>query len=310
MNHYVQGIPLQTHSIAEPQKDIEWAKEKVCEMNATPNERSLAEMSLRAGFAVQATVTDGNCGIDCMCRFEGRLSTPNEFWKIRNELADHIDRHAHEKLYQDCFVACQEFLPPPAHNGDTQARGGNGDEQERGTIGSCGSGGLGGGMGSRGLPIKLQPLVPIANVVCDKTSATALDTALAIASATASATLASATIEDREKTCGFGCLDLVTASASAMVSEQSQIIGKVQTQTFGEYMRQLGEDKQQYVCRDYFSYMQMEKEWCASIVPKKTKRPFGQPLVQIIDCARTFGDRCAVLDLEAEHGGEQVGGTV
>ena len=74
---------------------------------------SAVQHALRVGWLLRPTVTDGDCGIDCM---SWHLHLPRDFgtrMDIRNKLANFIERVAEDEAWQDVFNACCEMPAAP-----------------------------------------------------------------------------------------------------------------------------------------------------------------------------------------------------
>jgi hypothetical protein len=114
---------------------------------------SAVQHALRVGWLLRPTVTDGDCGIDCM---SWHLHLPRDFeirMGIRSELADFIERVAEDEAWQDVFAACCEM---PAASPGALYKG-----SEPAASSSSASSGLGGPPPPTSLPpASSPPLLP------------------------------------------------------------------------------------------------------------------------------------------------------
>ena len=107
VNHYVVGVPL-----ANCTNSLVLDCTSLATQLSSPGPQSCGAMSLNAGFALRLTGMVGDCGVECMCFFEGRNADHLTVRQIRRDLAEFMRRRQLDVRFQDAFVACQEAAPP------------------------------------------------------------------------------------------------------------------------------------------------------------------------------------------------------
>ena len=98
LNHWVIGLP------------VAGVVDLDAEAAAAPPKKYLdARLAAgKAGLHVKVTVTDGNCGIDCMSFWDGTPRHKKTWAAIREEVADYMREVADQDLWHDTFRACAE----------------------------------------------------------------------------------------------------------------------------------------------------------------------------------------------------------
>ena len=71
---------------------------------------SAVRAAMRANWVLRPTATQGDCGIDALCYHLGRPRTRASWQAIRTDIADFMDKIADDPVWQDVFVATQEYV--------------------------------------------------------------------------------------------------------------------------------------------------------------------------------------------------------
>ena len=104
-NHFVMAIPREGHMRPLAPREAALRSDKASgQVEAT---------CARLGYMVMSTVSNGDCGIDCMSVILNRHRPPRFFDGLRCQLAKYMTSVADDEQWQDAFGACQEHMPMP-----------------------------------------------------------------------------------------------------------------------------------------------------------------------------------------------------
>jgi hypothetical protein len=86
--------------------------------------RDTVSLARQAGLLLKPTESCGECGLDCLCYFEGKPRDRDGFQNMRDELADYLDTVVAVPSWQEVFRMGAEFTPAivpvkpaPPHSG-------------------------------------------------------------------------------------------------------------------------------------------------------------------------------------------------
>jgi hypothetical protein len=243
VNHWVQAVPLRS-SHAKGELSLSDDPSTFCDL--------LSVESLRAGFGIRRTRSDGHCAVHVMANVEGRENTLATMLSIRQELAALLRNRADDPAWQNAYVTCEGYDPVENVRRPTASK----RADKRMYMGSALSPHppLPPPLGPP--PATTQPVVPGQLEVH----------ASACASAGASAPAASEGASADASACASADA-LACASAGASEHQKREAV------PFVAWFGQQSEKKRRSALVDYSTLVMAQREWRCQRPPREARRP-------------------------------------